>query len=65
MTWEELAKKQPTELSDAERVAIAAVIRSSVHERPRETMDEIFTRLLGEYNHLFSHCDPLPKSSGP
>lgn len=65
MTWTELTKKKPAELSDGERVAIAAVLERSTTDRSRFTMEDIFSELLGVYNHIFSHCDPLPRDAGP
>lgn len=63
--WGELTKKPPQELSDAERVAIGSVIRMSFSEFSTFTMDDIYDRMLGEYNYIFSHCDPLPRGAEP
>lgn len=59
--WYELTKKPPQQLTDGERVAIVSVIKRSVSDRCNFTMEKIFQELIGEYNHLFAHCDPFPR----
>lgn len=56
--WSDLGRKTQAQLTDGDRVAIAAIIKLSVTIRTKVTMDEIFEGLLRDYEHILE-CEPL------